>query len=245
MRRSLWRKHAITLIGAALAFAPVLADAGAFSVIPVRILIAPRDRAVAVTLTNLGDTPLALSAELFDWTQRPDGSDQLTPTEDLVLAPAMVRLPPKGQQVVRLALLRAADPQMQLAYRMIVREMPDASAAANQPVVIPVSLAMNLPVFVTPPAANWNVDCGPQAAASGLELRCRNDGNAAAVVRSAEIRKGDQVVARFAGAAYILPGNARPLALQPRLAASALPAKLVVTFEDDHQAVFQLPAVGR
>lgn len=238
------RRLALPLAGAALAWASVAAQAGSFSVVPVRILVGPRERAVAVTLTNLGDTPIALNAELYDWKQGPDGIDQLTPTDDLVLAPPVIRLAPKRQQVVRLALLRAPDPQVQLAYRMIVREVPEASPGANPSVAIPVAVAMNLPVFVTPPGARWEVDCAPEPAGSAVGVRCRNAGNATAVVRSAEVQSGGRVVARFAGAAYILPGNARPIALQPPLEPAALPAKLVVTFEDDHQAVQELPAIG-
>lgn len=245
MQRGRWRKRALTLTVAALALVPALAAAGSFSVVPVRILVPPGKRAVAVTLTNLGDAPLTLNAELYDWKQRPDGTDQLTPTDDLVLAPPVIHLAPKAQQVVRLALLRAPDPQVQLAYRMIVREMPQPAALANPAVAIPVSLAMNLPVFVTPPGGSWKVECTDQPAAASVEVRCRNDGNAAAVVRSARLESGGKVVARFAGAAYILPGNARPIALEPRLDPAVLPGKLVLTFEDDHQATFELPAVGR
>jgi len=40
------------------------AVAGVFSVTPVRIYMTPRDRAVAVTITNQGDSPIVLQADL-------------------------------------------------------------------------------------------------------------------------------------------------------------------------------------
>lgn len=243
MRRASLPVRIRALVAAVLVAAPLLVAAGSFSVIPVRILVAPRERAVAVTLTNLGDTPIALDAKLYQWQQRPDGSDQLSATDDLVLAPPLIRLQPKAQQVVRLALLRAADPQVQLAYRMIVRELPELAPDAQQSVAIPVALAMNLPIFVTPPGARWQVDCSARASVEGPQVRCQNTGNAAAVIRSARLERAGQVLARFEGAAYVLPGVTRPIALQPRVGNTALPARLVVTFEDDHQAAFELPAI--
>lgn len=221
-------------LAVACAIAPAATLAGSFSVVPVRVLFAPRDRAVAVTLTNLADTPVVLGAELYQWEQKPDGSDHLTPSEDLVLAPPLIRLAPKAQQVVRLALLRAPDPQTQLTFRMIVREQPQAGAATPA-VNIPVSVAMSLPVFVTPPGARWDIDCTSREA----EVRCTNSGTATALVRSARLEQGGKVVARFDGGAYLLPGASRPIALQPK-AGGPVAGKLTLVFEDDQTAEFEL-----
>lgn len=229
--------HRLAVAGCALL--PLAAAAGSYSVIPIRVQFGPRDRAVAVTLTNLGDTPIALTAELFRWEQKGDGSDQLTPTDDLVLAPGLVRIAAKSQQVVRLALLRAADPQVQMTYRMLVREQPDASQAASA-VNIPVAVAMSLPVFVTPPNARWDVECAARPQVAGIEVRCANSGTATALVRSAQLEAGGKVVAKFEGGAYLLPGVSRPIALQPALSAASLPAKLTVTFEDNQTAAYEL-----
>ena len=228
------------LAALACALLPVAAAAGSYQVVPVRLLFGPRDRAVAVTLTNLGDTPLVLSAELFRWEQGSDGSDQLTPTDDLILAPPMVRLAPKAQQVVRLALLRPANPQVQLTYRMFVREQATPAQPGDAGVAVPVAVAMNLPVFVTPPQARWDVECEAKAQAAGPELRCSNTGTATALVRSARLEQAGNVVAKFEGGAYLLPGASRPIALQPAIQAGNLPAKLVVMFEDNQTAAYEL-----
>ena len=223
----------------ACALLPLAAAAGSYSVVPVRVQFGPRDRAVAVTLSNLGDTPIALTAELYVWEQNSDGTDRLTPTDDLVLAPGLVRLAAKGQQVVRLALLRAPDPQTQLTYRMFVREQPDM-ARVPAGVTIPVSISMSLPVFITPPAARWDVECTTKPQAKDMEVRCTNSGTATALVRSAQVEAGGKVLSKFEGGAYLLPGASRPIALQPPLAAGSAPAKLTVVFDDDQTAAFEL-----
>ena len=67
-----------------------IATAGVFSVTPVRLYMAPRDRAVAVTLRNEGDTPVVLQADINVWSQKPDGTDELVLTDDLILAPPII-----------------------------------------------------------------------------------------------------------------------------------------------------------
>jgi fimbrial chaperone protein len=226
----IWRAVAC----AALLAMPLVAAAASFSVIPVRIYFAPRDRAVAVTLTNAGDSPVALQAELYDWQQGPDGNDKLVPTDDLVLAPTVVRLAARSQQVVRLALLRAGDPQRQLAYRMIIREVPELTGG-NEGLAVPVALALSLPVFVTPPGARPQVECQPVHEAQTLQLQCANQGNAVALLRTARLERAGAVQGRFDGAVYLLPGAARRISLDISAGADLArgPARLVLTLEDD------------
>ena len=79
---------AIVLLALCFTFAaPASVFAGVFSVTPVRIYMTPKDRAVAVTITNEGDTEVVLQADLNAWSQKPDGTDEQVPTEDLILSP--------------------------------------------------------------------------------------------------------------------------------------------------------------
>ena len=89
--------------------------AGLFSVTPVRIFMTPRERAAAVTVTNEGDTELLMQADVYDWKQKADGSDDLTLSEDMILAPPIIKLAPKSRQVVRLALLKPVTAGQQAA----------------------------------------------------------------------------------------------------------------------------------
>ena len=120
-------RPAAALAGALLAMLAALpAGAGTFSVSPVRIYMQPRERATAITVVNEGDTELVMQADLFSWKQKPDGTDDLVPTEDLILAPPILKLAPKSRQVLRLANLRPAPSDVQQTYRMVVREIPEA-----------------------------------------------------------------------------------------------------------------------
>jgi fimbrial chaperone protein len=220
---------------ATLAAAPALA--GVFSVSPVRIYMTPRDRAVAVTLTNEGDTPVALQADINSWTQRSDGTDELVLTDDLILSPPIIKLEPKGRQVVRLALLKPADASRQLTYRLIIREVPEATAGKGNAIEVPIALALSMPVFITPPVAKRNVSCTLQRKdAQTAEAVCANSGTAYAQVRSASLRRGDQVLGSFEGGIYILPEARKNIAIKGSAALTTGAAELSVTFDDGQTA---------
>lgn len=232
-----------------LAFAPLVAagllfvwqgeaQAGTFSVTPVRIYMGPRDRAVAVTVTNEGDAELVLQADLSEWSQRPDGTDELKPTEDLILAPPIVKLAPNARQVVRLALLKPADASRQSIYRLVMREVPEI-AAAKTGIQVPIALALSLPVFVTPPIAKREITCELQRKdARNVEALCRNSGTAYAQVREAVLKRGTQVLATFQGGTYILPGARRPSTMKGDADIPAGPAQLQIGFDDGKTQVF-------
>lgn len=213
-------------------FAPwAVATAGVFSVTPVRLYMTPRDRAIAVTLTNEADTEVVLQADINTWSQNPDGTDELVLTEDLILAPPIIKLAPKARQVVRLALLKPADARNQLTYRLIIREVPEALPASG--IQVPIALALSMPVFVTPPVAKRLMNCTTSRAdAKTLNLKCSNTGTAYAQIREAAVMRGEQALARFEGGSYILPGASKTITLRGEKTVTAGDAQLVVNFDD-------------
>ena len=212
------------------------AVAGNFSVTPVRLYLTPQDRAIAVTVTNEGDQPLVMQADLYLWKQKPDGTDDLTLTEDIFLSPPIIKLAPKARQVVRLARLNRAMPTEQLTYRMIVREIPEARPPANSNVVIQLALAFSIPVFITPPRAQGKLACGgvDRLAENAIKISCENSGNAHAYpVAFSLIGENGQEIAKRDSGAYLLPGIKRDFEI--KRAESNIPpgkAKLAVTLVD-------------
>jgi fimbrial chaperone protein len=219
--------------------AAVPAFAGVFSVVPVRIYMTPRDRAVAVTITNEGDTELVLQAEINEWKQAPDGADQQTPSEDLILSPPILKLAPKARQVVRLARIGAPDMSRQLTYRMLVREVPEAIAPKDKTIQVPIALAMSMPVFITPPDTKREIACSAtRTGQASMEVACRNTGTAYAQIREVLLRRGEQVEARIEGGIYILPGAKKTISLTGSRTLAPGPAELAATFDDGKTQVF-------
>jgi fimbrial chaperone protein len=216
------------------------AEAGVFSVTPVRITITPKDRAVAVTLTNEGDTDIILQADIYSWTQKPDGTDNMTLTEDLLLSPPIIKLAPKARQVVRLAMLAPRDPSRQMTYRMIMREvLPEVHPKHR--IEVPIALALNLPVFVTPPIAKREVSCeAAQADTDILQAICSNTGTAYAQIREIILKRGNKKLASFEGGNYILPGARKAIDLKSTGNVAPGSASMTVTFDDFQSHTFRV-----
>lgn len=185
------------------------AAAGEFSVTPVRIFMTPRDRAVAITVTNDGDQEVVMQADVYAWAQKPDGSDDLTQTDDLLLTPPILKLAPKSRQVVRLARLAPPPATGEQTYRMIIREVPEARERPG--ITMQVALAFSMPIFITTPTAKRDLRCVPErTSANNVRVKCENDGNAYAQIRTIEITDpaGKQIAVRpIAG--YLLPSMHR------------------------------------
>ncbi len=235
------------LLGVALSALAVLmpAHAGVFSVTPVRIYMAPKDRAVAITLTNEGDSEVALQADLYTWSQKPDGTDDLVLTEDMILSPPIIKLAPKARQVVRLALLVPRDASRQMTYRLIVREIPEATAPKGKAIEVQIALALSMPVFITPPIAKREIMCEASGAeAQALQAVCSNSGTAYAQIREVTLKRGGQPLASFEGGSYILPGARKVIALKAlagmEKAFSPGAAELVVSFDDGKSLTFSV-----
>jgi fimbrial chaperone protein len=235
----------VALVFAALATAlPTLpAWAGSFSVTPVRIYMTPRDRAVAITITNEADTPVALQADINVWSQKPDGTDELVLTEDMVLSPPIIKLGPKARQVVRLALLKPADASRQLTYRLIVREIPEATTPKGNTLEVPIALALSMPVFITPPPAKREISCQAGREGAALAITCANTGSAYAQIREILVLRGEaasEPLARFEGGAYILPGARKSIGITAPAPIAAGEATLKVTFDDGKDQSFSV-----
>jgi fimbrial chaperone protein len=213
-RRVIWT---LALSAAAL-LPPAVGMAGALSVSPVRVHLSDQQRTAAVTLYNGGGEATLVQVEALLWEQV-EGEDRLTPTRDVIVSPAVFTLAEGKSQLVRLSLRRAADPGRELAYRLILQEVPAAQDV--QPSGLRVALRMSLPIFVAPPgqavpALEWTATC---CEGDALALEVRNSGTRHARLTDFSISAPDQPVP-FASqklAAYILPGQSRRWLLEPEL----------------------------
>lgn len=216
------------------------AEGGVFNVSPVRMYMGPRDRTIAVTITNGADSPTVIQAEAYEWSQTADGKDQLKASDDLVVAPPIIKLPARGRQVVRLALVAPRDASRQLTYRILMREVPEALPPAASGVQMQVALAMNLPVFVTPAAARRKLECQLQRQPSALQAACSNVGTAYAQVRELRVQRNGQMLARYEGGQYILPGATQLIELKADPLPAAGTATLAVRFDDGAETTSEL-----
>lgn len=220
------------------------ATAGQFSITPVRIFMAPKDRAIAITVTNEGDEQLVMQADLYEWKQKPGGEDELTLTEDMFLSPPVLKMAPKSRQVVRLA--RVAKPQQEgdreITYRMIVREIPEAKPPSGNSAV-QLALAFSIPVFITPKNAKAQLECSvARLSPNKVQANCANSGNAYShpVSFLLSTTSGSKLAEQGNGA-YILPDIRRSFELKREDGnIPAGKAKLAVSLADGNTQNFDI-----
>lgn len=226
-----------------LAMFPCMGLAGQFSVSPVRIFVAAKDRTTAVTVINESDVELVMQADIFQWKQTSTGQEDLTLTEDMIVAPPIIKLAPRARQIIRLAMLKAVPLDQQLTYRLIVREIPEARPP-EPGVQLQISVAFSMPIFISPPGVKRQLVCAPQRAAPDtVSVTCENKGNAYAFVSELKLSNasGDSITTSTA-VGYVLPGIKRSFELK-RTGGTIPSGKVQLTVTQDDQSVQNFDSV--
>lgn len=191
--------------------------AGNLSVYPLRVSLDATRNAEVLTVRNLANEPLLLQPTIVKWSQK-DGKDIFEPTRDVLISPALVEIPARENQVVRLVLRRPQDPTTEMSYRVMLREVPrQASGGSNQLVL---ALNISLPVFVAPASgeARGRFEVTDAAAQSDggrnlLRLTLRNRSNAHIQVTGFSLAEAGQSLGDYNRMIYILPGDSNTLSV--------------------------------
>jgi fimbrial chaperone protein len=187
--------------------------AGTFSVDPVRVSLSAGHSIDAVTIRNSSPETIVLQLDVSSWSQR-EGQPLLAPTTDVLATPPIFRIAAGATQLVRIGLRRAPDPQRELAYRLLLREVPSVNSS---PSGIHIVLSISLPVFVTPlakpsPQVKWRAQLGPDGL---MHIEAVNLGNAHVRLAHFELTQAGYEVASQTVPGYLLADDNRSWLLQP------------------------------
>jgi fimbrial chaperone protein len=184
------------------------AAAGSFSISPIRVEFSGAARTQVLTVRNEEDRAVVVQLRTLAWSQ-PAGQDRLDPTRELLATPPLFTLPAHGQQIVRIATRRDVDPQRELAYRLLVEEVPQPAPQGFTG--LQVALRLSLPVFLHAQQApreslTWTA---AWLADGRLALRARNDGAAHVQVLDFDVQPPGVTHAPLhnSAARYLLPGS--------------------------------------
>ena len=191
------------------------AAASTLGVAPVRADLSSAATIAVVTVHNSEDAAVVVQARPALWTQH-DEHDQLDETHELLVTPPLFTIPPKGEQTVRVALLRKPDASRELDYRLVLSEVPPVAAPeSNQ---LRVALRITLPVFVkaatsTSPDLSWHHTTLPNGT---LRIEARNNGSAHLQVLAFDVDTGrSEQPLHTDSSRYVLPGSVAHWDLQP------------------------------
>jgi fimbrial chaperone protein len=223
-----------TLALAALLLGCVLArevEAASLEVSPVIVTVAPGQTATTIAAANHGNTPTAIQARIYRWTQTGD-EDVLTPTVEIIVSPPIFTVPDGGTQTIRLLLRGGGSAAAgQRTYRLVLDEVPPATAANRQVTFV---LRESLPVFVgapspVRPALQWRAERG---AGGETTLIATNAGPDYDKVIALDVTLADgshPKVVSHSASLYVLSGDERHWTVQSRDARAGGPLHLSVT----------------
>lgn len=139
-----WRRLVLACTPCLLAVA--VAHAASLQVAPTSLQLSARQNADALWISNSGTAPVQVQVRVYRWSQS-GGQDRLDPTDDLQVSPPMQSLAAGQQQLVRVVRSDPQVPGAQLAYRVIVDELPTLDPGRSGMQFV---LRYSLPVFVQP-----------------------------------------------------------------------------------------------
>ena len=189
------------------AIAPAQAQSGGIQVAPVLVEMAPERGFASLRVRNGRAHAAAFEADVYAWRQI-DGEDVLTPSDALLAAPGVFEIAPGAEQVVRLA-APSPDPNRELAFRLILRELPTQRRDGAR---LGFTLEMSLPVFVTPAGARAVLETRTEPRRLGTGLILTNAGAAHAQILSVS----DMDAEALDAPRYLLAGGAAEIALPAR-----------------------------
>lgn len=203
------------------------AGAGSFSVTPVRVEFDHDRRTAVMTLHNAEAVPLTLQASLVDWSQA-DGDDRYVATHDLLATPPVFTIAAGGEQIVRIALRREADPDREVSYRIFFEQvMEQASREFNG---LNIALRIGVPIFLAPRAgAHGDLAWELHRQRDGqLQIDVVNHGTGHVQVTDFDADLGAEAGSVHVGVArYVLPGSRMSWTVAaPRQAGNATKARL-------------------
>ncbi|WP_457625648.1 fimbrial biogenesis chaperone [Persephonella sp.] len=228
-----------------------------FSIQPIRLYVSPKKNTAVFEITNLTDKKtIRVETEIKKWDQDENGKFILEDTEDAIVVPPYIELAPKQKQLIKLAYLGSFDGNIQKAYRLYIKQIPDEIKVEKNPkkvkTAIQIVVNISVPVFVNPPDAElkYNLSFTPvEVSKEKIVLQVRNTGNAFARITKAVLYKGDREIYSNDYALYILPQKNIKFVIKniyeedEKLKVSTfneLPDKIVITLEDGKEYTVNL-----
>ncbi len=229
-----------------------LACAGSFSIDPVRIVLSEARPSAVMRVENRGEATTTVQLQAFSWSQA-EQRDALMASRDLLATPQVFRLRPGQVQVVRIALLRPVDDQRELAYRLLLDEVPPPPAADFRG--LQMALRISMPIFVQPRAAASAELAADVIARDGRQrLQLVNRGHAHVQLNALSLKSLPATSPADPGTAtlythdktiYVLPGQQQELPLPADLRWPAGTALRLRAQTADGMRQWPVPEAGR
>ena len=206
------KAHGLSILALlALILLPVVAHAGEWQVVPIRLDLGAGAKSGVLTVKNRSDETLNVQLKAFEWSQDQDGKDKYEETADLIFMPKIATLEKQGEQVVRVGVKIPATTR-EKAYRLFIEEIPKPRKAESTSISI--AIRFGVPIFVKPLKEEIKGDVERFEAVNGeLSAVVTNSGNTHFNITAVNFRlrnaKGDELFSKESKGWYLLGGVSR------------------------------------
>jgi fimbrial chaperone protein len=184
---------------------------------PVVVELSETRNKEVVRITNSGETAKSFEVSVVAWSQSGEDREIYAPTDELLAVPPLFTLQAGEQQVVRIGLMRPADAEQELSYRVFFTELEPPEIEQKTVSSINVRLRFGIPTFVAPlaiPVASIEF-VGTKMVDEHLFMELRNSGNIRVKVNEVRYQsptRADKDVTQTVF--YLHPGKTGSLPLQ-------------------------------
>jgi fimbrial chaperone protein len=225
-------------------FAWGAAQAGEFSVNPIRLELGQAARSGALTVSNDGKVPLGFQLQAMEWVQDDQGKDQYLETRDLIFFPKILTVDPGQEGVIRVGIKTPIVPS-EKTYRIFIEELPgNVQRNEAKGAQIAFLIRFGAPVFVGPVKPEDGLEVTAMKLAGGaLTFQATNSGNRHQMIQAIELRGADaagkEVYAAKLADRYILAHAAKPYTASIAAEPCAKMASLEIEVKTDRRAARQ------
>ncbi len=145
---------------------------------PIHPVVRAGEKATALWLENRGTAPVTLQIRVVGWEQAEFDDEYRERPDGLIASPPMATIEPGRRQLVRLTRLTEPPAAQEIAYRVLVDELPPANRAVAVPVSNQTAMGVtfrmrySLPLFVYGPG----LDTPSTPANAAVSWRIVSDG---------------------------------------------------------------------
>lgn len=236
--------HFRTLFLAVAAAVAVPAMAADFSINPTRIELNAKKAVDTVTLSNGEDRDISFEVSLNKWSQDASGKWQEVPSKDLVVYPALLKMPTKGKGIFRVGAKdkSVVAPATEGTYRLTIQELPGGPAPEGTAVRL--LTKVSLPIFIAPVKEVRDLALTASGSGSGVSLKIENKGTVHMSPQKASVQFLDaagkplgEAVKLKNNTDYVLPGATTTVTQAwPANCSAVKQVKLILSEEKELQA---------
>ncbi len=146
-----------------------------FEIDRIRIDLTMDEPVQGIRIKNNNDKmPVNLQVSPVSWKQE-NGQDIYAPTNDLIVAPTVMTIPPTRSQIMRIGWRAPAPIANEIAYRIYIQQLN--AAALNTRIGVQFKLSLGLPVFIKPAQPVYQFNWIVKRSGNGYSVTFQNTGN--------------------------------------------------------------------